>query len=163
MCKKVLFLFLFILMVQFGFGQSDQSLFSEFNKIVDFSVTFEDLYRYYTLKQGSLVTEGKILIIDGSIASRTVIEKDEAGFTAELEVVNGEWVGLEDVEIYKCFVILRGPDFFSRIPVKRSRNKLPNEIEVNSHVLIVGRILGTRADREGNTIPVMEAAFVRAF
>jgi len=161
MGKKVFLLFLFIFVIQFGFSQTNTPIFDEFSAIVDFTVTFEELYRHYSLKQGPPVPENKLIIIDGSIASIMVIDPEETSFIGELEVLNGRWVGLEDVEVYKCFVEVKGPNFFSRIPVRRTRKKLPDQIEVNSRVLIIGKITGTRLDNDGNTIPVLEAAFIR--
>ena len=90
-----------------------------------------------------------------------MINKEEDSFVAELELVNGTWVGLEEVEIYKCYIILTGSEFAQRIPARRSRKKLPNEIELNSRVLVVGKLVSTRRDDEGMIIPVLEAIYVR--
>jgi|GEM_PF-1038484 len=155
MKKCILFFFLIVITVLTVSGESKK----DFDSIVDFSLTFKDLFE--EVNRGKSIDSDRYIVIDGSITARIVLNKEEENFSAELEVVNGNWKGLEEVEIYKCIVVLKGTDFFKRIPVKRSRKKLPNEIELNSRVLIVGKIVSVRKDDDGILIPVLEAIYVR--
>lgn len=155
MKKCILFIFFIAIAILLVSGESKQ----DFDNTVDFSVTFKDLFD--GVNSGKSFDTKKFIVIDGSITARIVVNKEEDNFIAELELVNGEWEGLEEVEIYKCFVVLKGSDFLKRIPVKRSRKKLPNEIELNSRVLVIGKIISTRKDDEGLIIPVLEVIYVR--
>ena len=157
MNKKVTGLLLCIFLTGVLFAD----LSDEFSNLVDFSTTFGILYQQAQKSGVQQYIDGKLIIIDGSVVSRTVVNKEEQDFLAELELINGKWIGLEEVEVYKCYVQLKGPEFSSRIPARRTRNKLPNEIELNSRVIVVGRVVSFRKDRTGSVLPVIEALFVR--
>jgi hypothetical protein len=62
--------------------------------------------------------------------------------------------------MYRCFLRLSGPEFFKRIPARRSREKPENEIELNSRILVVGKVLGS-FEENGTYLPVVEALHVR--
>ncbi len=150
-----------ILLCIFLTGVLYADLSEEFSNVVDFSTTFSTLYREAQKSGVQQYINGKLIIIDGSVASRTVVNKEEQDFLAELELIDGKWIGVEEVEVYKCYVQLKGPEFSARIPARRTRNKLPDEIELNSRVMIIGRVVSSRKDSTGTVFPVIEALFVR--
>ena len=63
--------------------------------------------------------------------------------------------------MYQCILQLKGPGFANAIPARRSRNTNPDEIELNSHILVVASVEGVRELANGRKVPVLRAYFIR--
>lgn len=156
--KKIL-LFLSILLVSLvplfpGPGDS-------FDKAVDFSL---DLKRISALVKDPAFKVSRVsrsVIFDGSVAAITILEPDPGSFTAELEVIGGEWSSLDTVSLHRVYVYVQGPDFARRFPGKGPSPGRENLIGLNNHVLVVGEIVDIYADEGGNRFAVILARHVR--
>jgi hypothetical protein len=84
----------------------------DFDRIADFSVTIKTLAGLP--EPGRLA--GRLLLLDGTVASMQLLDPDEATFAVELELAGGEWIGTEDVKIYLCRVRFRGREYFRLFP-----------------------------------------------
>lgn len=135
----------------------------DFDGVVDFQATLESLARQAARQPEALVQNEAVLILDGVVSAVSVLNSEPESFRAEIDLVTGEWVGLERIVMYKAVVQVAGPDFAPRIPTRRSRGRAPGGvIERNQRVVVVGTITGVADDPQtGRTIPVLEAFYVR--
>ena len=136
-----------------------QQNFADLSQLLDFDATLEAVNRDGTLLD-SLVGEERLVLFTGTIASRKVVNGDEADFIGELELIDGEWHGTESVSVYKSYLRLEGPEYFEAIPQRRSREENPNEIKTNTRYLVVGAVVGVRETDEGR-FPVLKVSYLR--
>lgn len=134
----------------------------DFDKNVDFSVTLELINRAVTAQRTDALPRDKAIIIDGAISAIEIIDTEPESFLAEIELVDGKWLGMEDVRMYSCIVQVSGPDFAARIPARRSRREIRNEISANSHVIVVGKIVEYRNVSGNKPVAVVEGYYIRA-
>jgi hypothetical protein len=131
----------------------------DFDRIADFSVTIKTLAG---LSEGQArgLSE-RLLLLDGTVASLQFLDPEEASFSVEVELVGGEWIGTEDVKIYRCRVLFRGPGYFNRFPRRAPRNPSPAQIVPNDRVLVVARLAGRAAAEDGTALWVLDGLHVR--
>lgn len=133
----------------------------DFDNLVDFSVTLEKIDEAVAAGREAALDTGKIVIVDGAISAIQIINPEPESFVAEFELVDGKWQGLEDVQMFSSIIRVSGEDFAARIPARRSRRAIPNEIKANSHVLVVGTLSELRRMSNGSTTVVMDGFYVR--
>ena len=136
------------------FGQT----IDDFNSVVDFASTLSELDQ---AAMGGGTLPSRFVIIEGAVAARQVINGEADQYLGELELITGEWVGVEKVVRYECILQLVGPEFASAIPARRSRTANPAEISLNTRVLAVAKAVSIRQLDDGTTIPVLRAYFIR--
>jgi len=132
-----------------------------FSDAVAFEYTLDRLASEVTSGEVSDIPKNRYMILDGIVSSRQLINPQEGEYFAILELSSGEWVGGEDLAMYRCYVQLIGPSFAGTVPEPRSREKGPEEISLHSHLLLIGRYLGYGEDQQGNRFPVLEAVDLR--
>lgn len=155
MVRKILAL-LFLCTPFFIFGQT----FEDFNGVVDFNTSLGDLDQI-AMRGDPDALPSRFVIIDGAVASRIIVNADAANFVGELQIVSGEWKGVETVVRYECILVLAGPEYASAIPARRSRRANPNEIELNTRILAVAKAIGLHQREDGTFVPVLQAYFIR--
>ena len=101
------------------------------------------------------------VILTGTVASRAVIDPNPESFLGQIELIDGEWEDTSAVFMYQCYVLFSGSEYVDRIPARRSRRTNPNEIQKNSSVLIIGRLLEPFVDDDGSVAPVVEGLYIR--
>ncbi len=114
---------------------------SGFDQVVDFSVTLKTLAENADNPQAEFVRQGKFLILNGTVSNIRLLSPEPAGFRAEVELVLGEWAGLEEVHSYRAYVLFEGPQFYRQFPKKKSPSAPPQAIGVNDRVIVVARAL----------------------
>ncbi len=140
----------------FIFGQTLE----DFNNIVDFNATIASLSNAAEKGNVEALPE-KIVIIDGTVAERYVIQSGTDNFVGQLNIVGGKWIGVEEVVMYQCILLLQGEKFSNAIPARRTRNPHPDEIQVNSRIMVVGKVLALHQMQDGETVPVLDAYYIR--
>jgi hypothetical protein len=129
---------------------------------IDFTITLDTLYSTVQQDGGKSLPQDTVVVINGAVSSRQIINNGENGpFLAEIKLVSGKWVGTESIEMYSCFLHLQGEEFEKRIPEPRSRREIEDEIELNSTVMVVARVIGTQRDKDGTLLPLLQALHVR--
>ncbi len=111
-----------------------------FDQVVDFSVTLKTLAQSVDNPQARFVQEGKFLILNGTVTGVQILSPEPAAFQARVELVTGEWDGLEEVHSYRCFVLFEGPEFYRLIP-KRKNPASAQQVGLNDRVIVVARAL----------------------
>ena len=163
--KKTIFFHIVLILTVFSLSLSAQEgRDPAFSAIVDFSVTMADIREYYSRDDGGDgVLTDKIIILDGAVSSIQVLDENPETFLAELVIVNGEWHGTEEVEMYSCVLRLSGEEYAERIPVRRRRREEQPEnlIETNSRILVVGKIIGSKEILLNGNTAVLDTYYVR--
>ena len=140
-------------------------IFSEINEnfeeIIDFSITMEDIDAAVSAGREDTLLDGRMIILDGAISAIEIIDPEPETFTAEIELVAGKWLGMSDVQMFSSVVVVSGKEFAARIPVRRRRTPAPDEIQANSHVLVAGKITGFRTFQNGRTAAVLDGFYIR--
>ena len=155
MLKKLLIAILLSIPVII-FGQSIE----DFSYAVDFTISLGELQDAAATGDPNTLPS-RFVIIEGAVASRVVVNSDRNDYVGEIELVGGEWVGVESVVRYRCFLLLVGPEFASAIPVRRSRTPNPAEIALNSRILVIAKAIGLRPMEDGTHVPVLQVYAVR--
>ncbi|MBI9103557.1 MAG: hypothetical protein JEY99_14180 [Spirochaetales bacterium] len=160
MKKHIVCILLLTLILLPVIGQSDV----DFHNLVDYNAKLEDLCGFVASQPSevvdSVVQQNRIFLVTGSISSRLVLDADQETYAGEFEIVSGQWIGLEDVQMYRAVIQFHGPQYSQMIPARRSRNANPNEVPLNSFVMVPVLLTGVR-EYEGVIIPVLEGIGMR--
>jgi len=132
----------------------------EWNSLTNFDVTLEELSEMVDRPGALEAVADKILILRGVVETRQVSVNDGENYQAELVIISGRWIGLEEVRMYSVMAILSGQEFVNYVPAGRTRNPHPDEVPLNSDVLLAGKLLGV-ADYDGRAVPVLDCYGIR--
>ncbi|MEM5947239.1 hypothetical protein WKV44_01655 [Spirochaetia bacterium 38H-sp] len=124
--KKV-FLCLIVLLSCF-YVNAQEKIFSN----VLFNINLRDLTRIIADRNLSNYKDVNILI-DGII---TEIRIDNKNNRAEVDIVSGEWFGLDEVKMYQVTALITDENLFSRIP--KTRRDSVNEYSIVAGKKIIG-------------------------
>jgi hypothetical protein len=139
-----------------AFAQAD-----EFRNVVDFSMSTRDLVEIVRDQRYDLIDPAKYYVLTGSVASTLILDPAPDSFSALIELVAGEWVGLDSIEVYRVYVLLEGPQYATRVLERLPRNPGPEVILPNSDLLLVAQFLGETEWEDGSFIPVVAAIDIR--
>ncbi len=129
--------------------------------VVDPSVTLASLSSAAAAGQ-PLPGTGKFVVLTGVVQSVQILDKNEAGFRAEIELVEGQWHGTSSISLYRCVVEVSGPAFFARIPARPNpQDANPQVILPTRRILVLGEVEGTRAYPDGSVVPVVLGSYIR--
>jgi hypothetical protein len=133
----------------------------DFDSAVDFSVTLKALSgideaaaRVYGLKS-------RYLVLDGTVTGIQFLNQEEEGFQAQMELAAGEWIGLEEVRSYRCYVLFQGRRFFRLLPRRAPRSPDPSVVVLNDRVLVVARALRLVQEEGGEPVWLLEGLHAR--
>jgi hypothetical protein len=132
----------------------------EVDAVVEVEETVKSLAR--AAERGELPDgDNRAYLLDGIVAGIEVLESSEEAFRARIELVRGEWQGLEEVVLYKVYVDVSGAEFAARIPTGRSNEGPEDAILTDEPALVVGPLTDVTSDAEGTPIPVVDAFYIR--
>lgn len=132
----------------------------DFDRIVDFSITLKSLDQSSGGSRADLGQQGKLLILNGTVSNIRILSPEPEGFRAQLELVLGEWIGLEEVRSYRCSVLFQGPEYAPLFPRKKSGASGPG-IETNTRVLVVARALEPAPVEQGGAGWLLQGYHIR--
>ena len=150
---------LIVLALLFSLNLAAQDTYQELTRLVNLDASLKAVNTDPALLD-SLIENQSLVLFSGTVASRTVVNGDEASFLGELELIDGEWHGTEAVSMYKSILLLEGPGYFHAIPQRRSRTRDPREIETNTRFLVIGQVVEGRNTEEG-LFPVLRVFYLR--
>ncbi len=133
----------------------------DFDAVADFSVTVKTLSQLDEEAAGAYGLMDRFLLLDGTATNILVLDPNEETFLAQVELVYGEWIGLEEVRSYSCWVMFSGPRFFPVFPRRVPRNPPPGVIQPNDQVLVVARALQLVELEGGEVVWVLEGIHAR--
>lgn len=134
--KKTLFLSVFFMCLLIC------ALFSESEKldsVIDFSISIKELSNTTPELLDNIISTDKYLILNGTISDITEIERTETNLILDIHLVNGAWIGLEKVEVYKCIINVTGKEWENRFPKRKPREIEEEHILVNNRILVIGK------------------------
>ena len=132
---------------------------ADLDRVIDFSVTLKSLAT--AAEQGSALPEGKTVLLSGTVSDVAILAKDESGFKVRIELITGEWIGLDDVKAYTCYVEFTGPEYARIFPARPPREPNRQLVTLNSRVLVVGRVVGMTSDPQGGRRVLVDGAYIR--
>lgn len=136
--------------------------FGDLTSVLDPSVTLSTLSSA-AASGGALPGEGRFVVLTGVVQSIQVLDKSKGSFRAEIELVEGRWNGTTSISLFRCIVEIAGPEFFGRVPPQPSPPEGdPRAILTDERILVIGKVVGSRAYPDGSRIPVVDGSYVRA-
>ncbi len=132
---------------------------ADFDRVVDFSVTLKTLAAAADGK--APLPSGRMLLLSGTVSDVSILDKDEGSFRVRIELITGEWVGLEDVRSYSCYVDFAGPEFFKVFPARPPRVATPGVVALDSRVMVVGSVQEIITTPLGEKRVRIQGAYIR--
>jgi hypothetical protein len=133
----------------------------DFDEVADFSVTVKTLSRLDESAASAYGLMDRFLLLDGIVTNILVLDANEENYLVQIELVSGEWIGMDEVRSYSCWVLFSGPRFAGVFPTRVSRKPPPGVITSNDSILIVAKPLQTVEIDEGQTAWVLEGIYAR--
>jgi hypothetical protein len=133
---------------------------ADLERVIDFSVTLKSLAT--AAEQGSGVPEGKTVLLSGTVSDVNILSKDQSGFKVRIELITGEWIGLDDVKAYTCYVEFTGAEYFKLFPARPPREANRQLVTLNSRVLVLGRVVGVTTTPLGAKRVLVDGAYIRS-
>lgn len=109
---------------------------------LQFSMTIKDLNSLSTSQIDEFAERGDWLLLDGFIAGMTLYSAEDEEYLLDVLLMQGEWMGLEDVKKYDCHLIFQGEQWRDIIPDKAPRRPVEGQILLNAKVLVLAQIIG---------------------
>lgn len=119
------------------------SLFSEtndLNSFINLDLSLKELSRSEPEFLDSLIFSEKYIIVEGTISSITEIERSEQNLILDIHIINGEWIGMEKVEVYKCIINVTGLIWEKRFPKRKPREITEQLVQVNDQIMVIGKV-----------------------
>jgi len=133
---------------------------ADLDRVIDLSATLKSLAT--AAEQGSALPQGRTVLLSGTVSDVAILSKDEAGFKVRIELITGEWIGLEDVKAYTCYVEFTGPEYARLFPARPPREANRQLVTLNSRVLILGRVVGITTGPQGVRRVLVDGAYIRS-
>ncbi len=133
---------------------------ADLERVIDFSVTLKALAS--ATEQGARLPEGKTVLLSGTVSDVAIVNKDPASFKVRIELITGEWIGLDDVKAYACYVEFTGAEYARLFPARPPREADRRLVTLNSRVLLLGRVVGVTTTPMGDRRALVDGAYIRA-
>jgi hypothetical protein len=133
---------------------------ADFDRVVDFGVTLKLLSA--AADGTAALPGGRMVILSGTVSDVTIVDKEPSTFKARIELTTGEWIGLEDVKAYSCYVDFSGSEYVKVFPARPPRQAVAGVIVNNTRVLLVGRVIDIVSTPTGGRHVRLEGAYIRA-
>jgi hypothetical protein len=104
---------------------------------------------------------GRVLVLDGVVASILLYSDDPADYYAEVELVSGRWDGVREVVMNRAYVVLADGRFAGRLAERAPREPDPDLVLRNDHILIAARLIDLTEDDMGEIVPLLLAYEIR--
>ncbi len=132
----------------------------ELEAVLNLDVSIKELNSFSTEMLDNLILSNRYIIVEGSVASKRDIERTEENFVLDIHLVNGEWIGLEKVEVYKCIVNIEGKVWETRFPKRVGRDPADNIVQLNNHILVIGKVVDY-VIKDSELVSVIQAEYLR--
>jgi hypothetical protein len=130
-----------------------------FDKIVDFSVTLKTVSAA-AAGDASLPAD-RLLLLEGSINEIVVLDDRPDTYRVRIELMAGEWIGLDAVRGYRCWVTFTGPAYREAFPVEIPDEPSDDWLPLHARALVLARARGPVTTPLGETVMSLEGLAVR--
>ena len=134
--------------------------YSELESMINMDISLKELSLSTPDELDSIINSDRYIIIEGSVASITEIERSDNKLILDIQIINGQWIGLEKVEVYKCIINLTGKEWENRFPKRVSREPADDVVLLNSHILVIGKAVDY-VIVDSKIVTVVEAEYIR--
>lgn len=135
---------------------SSQSL-KSLETVVELSTTIKSLAEQ--IQREEYEAPPKFVILNGSLEG--VFETDEASATVVIEMVTGEWIGLEDVKSYHCLIRFEGVEYLAAFPASPPRNPGAEVYAKSARMLVVALPVAVVELADGRLLWLLDGVYLR--
>ena len=129
--------------------------------VIDLEMTTARLANLTSAEAYDQIPIDRFFILQGSVASTVIYDPNPDTFQAVIELVDGKWVELQSIDIYRVYLLVEGPEYADRIFDRLPRDPGPEVIQTNQDLLVVGYLYGYSDAEDGSVLPVVQAVMVR--
>jgi hypothetical protein len=133
---------------------------TEFDRIVDFSVTLKTLSDVAAGR--AALGAGRLVLIEGTISEIVVLDDRPGSWTVRVELMAGEWISVDEVRGYRCWVTFAGPAYADVFPGEAPDEPSASYLPLHARVLVLGRPLSPVVTPLGERVMTVEGLAVRA-
>ena len=149
-----------LLVAFFGMGSGFSLTRGDFERIVDFTTTLKSLDQM--LKEGiETFDSDRYIVVHGTVAEISILSERGEEFRVQIEFVDGEWIGLEEVRRYSTQIQFQGEQFAALFPRRTPRNPSPEIILLNSRAIVVARVLRPITTVAGSRVWRLDGIYIR--
>ncbi|MFP4113114.1 MAG: hypothetical protein ACOC1I_01480 [Spirochaetota bacterium] len=164
--RKAVQLLLVVLMVASGlpgFAQETPSPVTpdQFERVINFADSIQTLSELVQEQRFDEIDLSRYFILKGTVASTQVYSPDPETFQAMIELVSSRWVGLEEIEVHRIFILVDDPSYAPRLPERLPRDPGPQIIRPNQELLVIGPFEGYGELEPDVLVPVVRAVRIR--
>ena len=127
--------------VFFNFSICPGKKIAKSRKIFSFNATVKNLNYNSGSEISKYIQDGTWILLDGSLSSLTLLSGRGEEYLLEALLVQGEWKNLDEVIKYEARLIFQGDEWANVVPSRTPREIKEGMILLNSHVLVLGRIV----------------------
>ncbi|THB62508.1 MAG: hypothetical protein D6B26_07880 [Spirochaetaceae bacterium] len=137
-----------------------QSL-SQIERVLNLNSNLERIIRDFE-ETGSLPDDdSRALLLDGTVASVTVVDETEENFEAYIELASGKWTENEEIKLYRAFIRVYGSSFF---PMLIATEENPSTLSPGDQLIAIAILEGIMGDPiDGSDILLFDAMYMRSF
>jgi len=130
-----------------------------FDKIVDFSVTLKTVSA--AAAGEAVLPADRLLLLEGSISDIVVLDDRPERWKVRVELTAGEWISIDEVHGYRCWVTFAGPGYAGIFPAEAPDEPSSDYLPLRSRVLVLARVLGPAVTPLGEKVMTVEGLAVR--
>ncbi len=130
-----------LVLVLLPLGLSGQQAERELPRVLDLSVDLKGLDQSLEAGEPARIPTDRLVLLNGTVTNLTFLDRKRESFSVLVELVTGEWVGLEEVKSYKALVLFEGTDFYDVFPSRSGAERPANTILKNDRVVLLARAL----------------------
>ena len=131
-----------------------------FDKIVDFSVTLKTVSA--AAAGEAVLPANRLFLLEGSISEIVVLDDRPQAWKVRVELMAGEWIGVEAVRGYRCWVTFAGPAYADVFPAEVPDEPSPDYLPLHTRVLVLARAPTPAVTPLGEKVMTVEGLSVRA-
>jgi hypothetical protein len=131
-----------------------------FDRIVDFSVTLKTVSDAAAGR--AVLPADRLLLLEGTISEVVVIDDRPQSWRARVELMAGEWIGVDEVRGYRCWVTFTGPAYAEVFPAEDPEEPSPAYLPLHTRVLVLARAIGPVVTPLGEKVMTLEGLAIRA-
>ena len=130
--------------------------------VVDFSMTLEQIHHILEEEGAAALPSDRAVVLDGVVAEILLIDPEPETFLAQIDLVSGRWIGLQDIRLYRAYVFVEGPQFAERLSAApAARGAAADAITTNSRVIVLGTIIDVYIEQDGSSAPIIDGFELR--
>jgi hypothetical protein len=130
-----------------------------FDRIVDFSVTLKTVSA--AAAGAAVLPADRLLLLEGSISEIVVLDDRPQSWKVRVELMAGEWIGIDEVRGYRCWITFAGPAYAEVFPAEGPEEPTPGYIPAHSRVLVLARAIAPEVTPLGEKVMLLEGLAVR--